>query len=84
MASSIHLNRYYKRSRISEKQFRVFVMHFCFDDTAERIALEVSISRRATLSLLAKMRQRILEWYAEEERMSGEIEVDESYGNVLA
>lgn len=79
MAESIHLNRYYKRSRISEGQFRTFVKHFCFDDTAERIATEVGISRRATLSLLAKMRQRILEWCAEEERLSGEIEVDESY-----
>jgi len=79
MAQSIRLNRYYNRSRLSEKQFRVFLKHFCFDDTAERIAHEVGISRRATLSLLAKMRHRILEWCNEEERLSGEIEVDESY-----
>ena len=79
MASSIRLNRYYKRSRISEKQFRVLVKHFCFDDTTERIASAVGISRQATLLLLAKMRNRILEWCAEEERLSGEIEVDESY-----
>jgi transposase len=79
MASSILLNRYYKRSRISEAQFRVFVKHFCFDDTAERIAQEVGISRQGTLMLLAKMRQRIVEWCSEEERLSGEIEVDESY-----
>jgi transposase len=79
MDGKIRLNRYYKRSRISEKQFRVFVKHFCLDDTAERIAFEVGLSRRAVLSLLAKMRERILEWCEEEERMSGEIEVDESY-----
>lgn len=79
MAEFINLNRYYKRSRISEAQFRVFVKHFCLDDTAERIAQEVGISRRATVSLLAKMRTRILEWCEEEERMSGEIEADESY-----
>ena len=79
MASSINLNKYYKRSRISEAQFRVFVKHFCLDDTAERIADEVGISRQATLMLSAKMRSRILDWCAEEERLSGEIEVDESY-----
>ncbi len=79
MAESINLNRYYKRSRISERQFRVFLKHFCYDETAERIAKEVGISRRAMLSLLAKMRTRILEWCDEELRLSGEIEVDESY-----
>jgi len=61
MASSIRLNKYYKRSRISEKQFRVFVKHFCFDDTAQRIAAEVGISRQATLMILAKIRAQILE-----------------------
>lgn len=79
MAQSICLNKYYKRSRISEKQFRVFVKHFCFDDTAGRIATGVGTSRRATLSLLAKMRNRILEWCEEEEKLGGEIEADESY-----
>lgn len=79
MALSIRKNRYYKHSRISEHQFRLFVKHFCFDDTAQRTALEVGISRQATLMLLAKMRNRILEWCNEEERLSGEIEVDESY-----
>ena len=53
--------------------------HFCLDDTAERIANEVGISRQATLMLSAKMRNRIIEWCAEEERLGGEIEVDESY-----
>lgn len=57
----------------------MFLKHFCFDDTAERIANEVGISQRATISLLARMRNRILEWCDEEERLSGEIEVDESY-----
>lgn len=79
MSSSFNLNRYYKRSRISEAQFRVFVKHFCLDDSAERIADEVGISRQATLMILAKLRMRILDWCADEERLSGEIEVDESY-----
>lgn len=79
MALHNNLNKYYKRSRISERQFRVFVKHFCYDDTAERIALESGISIRSVLSILAKMRTRILEWCQEEERMSGEVEVDESY-----
>jgi len=41
--------------------------------------MEVGISRRAVISLLAKMRARILEWCNEEERLYGEIEVDESF-----
>ena len=57
----------------------MLVKHFCLDDTAHRIADEVGISRQATLMILAKLRSRILEWCEEEERMSGEIEVDESY-----
>jgi transposase len=55
------------------------LQHFCLNDTAERIAMEVGISRRAVISLLAKMRARILEWCNEEERLYGEIEVDESF-----
>jgi transposase len=79
MPFSINLNKYYKHSHISEAKFRLFLKHFCLDDTAERIALETGISRQATLMILKKLRSRILEWCEEEERMSGEVEVDESY-----
>jgi len=79
MAVSINLNKYYKHSHISEATFRVFLKHFCYDETAERIALETGISRQSSLLILGKLRQRISEWCEEEERLSGEVEVDESY-----
>lgn len=79
MSSPIHLNKYYKHSHIQEAKFRVFLKHFCYDETAERIALETGLSVRSTISILSKLRTRILEWCEEEERMSGEVEVDESY-----
>jgi len=79
MVSNISLNRYYRHSHISEATFRVFLKHFCYDATVERIAVETGLSTRSILSILAKVRLRISEWCEEEERMSGEIEVDESY-----
>ena len=57
----------------------MFLKHFCYDETAERIAFETGISRQSSLLTLAKLRHRISEWCEEEERLSGEVEVDESY-----
>jgi len=79
MSSLINLNKYYKHSHISKAKFRVFLKHFCYDETAERIALETGISRQSVLLILGKIRVRISEWCEEEERMRGEVEVDESY-----
>ena len=72
-------NVYYRHAHCTEHQFRTLLVHFCFDDTSARIAKESGLKLRATLALLGKLRQRISTWCEEEERMSGEIEVDESY-----
>jgi len=72
MVSNISLNRYYKHSHISEATFRMFLKHFYYDATVERIAVETDLSTRSILSILAKVRLRISEWCEEEERMSGE------------
>ena len=72
-------NIYYRHAHCSERQFRTFLAHFCFDDTSARIARESGLKLRATLTLLGKLRSRIYAWCEEEERMSGEVEVDESY-----
>ena len=74
------LNRYYKRSRISELKFRSLVRHFALDLCASDAAQLTGISHRSVITIFGKIRRRIAE---ECERQSpfknGEVEVDESY-----
>ena len=74
------LNRYYKRSRISELKFRLLVRHFALDLCASDAAQLTGISHRSVITIFGKIRRRISE---ECERQSpfknGEVEVDESY-----
>lgn len=74
------LNRYYRRSRISESKFRLLVQHFALDLSAAQAAPLTGISHRSVITIFGKIRQRIAE---ECERQSpfrnGEVEVDESY-----
>ncbi len=74
------LNRYYKRSRISELKFRLLVRHFALDLCASDAAQLTGISHRSAITIFGKIRRRIAE---ECERQSpfknGEVEVDESY-----
>jgi transposase len=72
-------NIYYRHAHCSVRQFRTFVRHFCLDDSALRISQESGVKLRATITLLGKLRTILLTWCEEEERISGEIEVDESY-----
>ena len=74
------LNRYYRRSRISESKFRLLARHFAFDLSAAQTAQLTRISHRSVIMIFGKIRRRIAE---ECERQSplknGEVEVDESY-----
>ncbi len=74
------LNRYYRRSRISESKFRLLAQHFALDLSAAQAAQLTSISHRSVITIFGKIPQRIAE---ECERQSpfknGEVEVDESY-----
>src|SRR2546430_1553666 len=74
------LNRYYKRSKISERKFRQLVRHFALDLTASHAAQLTGLSRRSVTPIFLRIRERIAE---ECERASpfsqGEVEVDESY-----
>src|SRR5205814_5554272 len=74
------LNRYYKRSKISERKFRQLVRHFALDLTASHAAQLTGLSRRSVTSIFLKIRERIAQ---ECERASPfsrcEVEVDESY-----
>jgi transposase-like protein len=74
------LNRYYRRSKISERKFRQLVSHFALDLTASDVAYLTGLSRRSVTSIFLKIRERISQ---ECERASPfsrcEVEVDESY-----
>jgi transposase-like protein len=74
------LNRYYRRSKISEHKFRQLVRHFVLDLTASDAAQLTKLSRRCVTTIFLRMRVRIAE---ECERASPftscEVGVDESY-----
>ncbi|MEJ7576247.1 MAG: IS1595 family transposase [Pyrinomonadaceae bacterium] len=74
------LNRYYRRSRITEAKFRLLARHFALDLCASNAAQLTGLSHRSVITIFGKIRRRIAE---ECQRQSpfknGEVEVDESY-----
>jgi len=73
------VNRYKKRSHISEYKFRQIVRHFSLDLTASQIAKLTNINRNTINKYLMQIRQNIAEYCEQQSPFSGEIEVDESY-----
>ncbi len=72
------LNRYYHRSRISEKKFRQILRYFAMDLTAGKTAELSLITRKTINSVFQKIRVRLVEECARHAPIqSGEI--DESY-----
>lgn len=73
-------NRYFIRSRISEKKFREIIKLFSADLTAQQIALFSNISRNSVNKILKNIRIRMAtECEKESPFDKGEIEMDESY-----
>ena len=73
-------NRYYIRSRISEKKFRQIIRLFAGDLTAIQIASFSGVSRNCINRILNQVRVRIAEFCEEESIFkTGEVEMDESY-----
>ena len=73
-------NRYFIRSRISEKKFREIIKLFSADLTAEQISLLSGVSRNSVNKILKNIRKRIAEVCEKESPFEkGEIEIDESY-----
>jgi len=72
------LNRYYRRSHIAEKKFRLLLRYFAMDLSASQTAVLSGISRRTTNSVFLKIRLRLL---AASQAASpfANSEVDESY-----
>jgi transposase len=74
------LNRYYRRSKISERKFRQLVRHFALDLTASDAAHLTGLSRRSVTTIFLKIRERIAEECERASPFSScEVEVDESY-----
>ena len=65
---------------LSKYKRRKILMHFCEDIEASKTARLTGISRNTVNRYYNVFRERILSWqYEEVMRLSGEIEVDESY-----
>ena len=74
------VNRYYRRSKISERKFRQIVRYFTMDFTASDVAQLTGLTRKTVTVIFLRIRERVA---AECERASPysdcEVEVDESY-----
>ena len=74
------LNRYYRRSHISEKKFRLLLRYFAMDLNASQTAVLSGISRRTVNSIFLKIRaQLVIACQAASPFSNSEVEVDESY-----
>ncbi len=74
------VNKYKKRSRISNAKFREIVRLFALDLEATKIAALTGISRRSKNKIITQIRQRIAEYSESQSPFeTGEIEIDESY-----
>ncbi len=73
-------NKYFIRSRLSEKKFREIIKLFSADLTASQIAFLIQTNRNTINKFLKNIRIRIAEICEEESPFEkGEIEIDESY-----
>ena len=73
------INRYKKRSRITNAKFRQILKLFCVDLNASQIAELTSLNRNTVNSYLQKFRLRIAAICEAQSPYSGEVEVDESW-----
>lgn len=73
------LNRYYRRSRISEKKFREIIKYFALDLTANRTAILTGLTHKTVNQIYLKIRHRLAQDCLRASPFSGEVEVDESY-----
>jgi transposase len=73
-------NKYYNRSRISEKKFREILKYFCHDETASKTAIYASINRNTINKIFGEIRHHIFANHLNlQDKEDGEFELDESY-----
>jgi len=78
--SVTRVNKYYQRSRISEKKFRQLARLFALDLSASDTARLTGLTTKTVNSIYLKIRARIAESCERESPFAGgEVEVDESY-----
>src|SRR6266404_3884842 len=74
------LNRYYQRSKISERKFRQVVRYFAMDFTASDVAQLTGLTRKTVTVIFLRIRQRVATDCERASPYAGcEVEVDESY-----
>lgn len=74
------VNRYYKRSKISERKFRQIVRYFAMDFTASDVAQLTGLTRKTVTVIFLRIRQRVAaECECASPYADCEVEVDESY-----
>ena len=74
------LNRYYRRSHIAEKKFRLLLRYYAMDLSASQTAVLADVSRRTTNVIFLKIRARlVIACQAASPFSTAEVEVDESY-----
>ena len=72
-------NKYTNRSKISEAKFRQILRCFTEDFDSTQTSKLTGISRVTISNIYQKLRLRIMQLTENEEKLSGEIEADESY-----
>ena len=72
-------NKYIVRSRIAEAKTREIIKYFCLDIEATKIAKLSNISRQSVNKIIKNIRILIAKECEKISKLSGEIEVDESY-----
>lgn len=72
-------NKYFTRSHISEGVFRRIVKDFAADVTAEMTASHAGLERKTVNRLFMRFRCRLKDLCEDEDPLTGEVEVDESY-----
>lgn len=74
------INKYYNRSRISEKKFREILKYFSHDETASKTAIYTLINRNTINKIFNEIRQHLfLSASNLQNKEDGEFELDESY-----
>ncbi|MGC2235691.1 MAG: IS1595 family transposase [Pyrinomonadaceae bacterium] len=73
------LNRYYRRSRISEHKFRQIIKYFALDLTANRTAQLTGLTHKTVNQIYLKIRVRLAQDCQRQSPFAGVVEVDESY-----
>ena len=72
-------NKYFKRSRISEKKMREIIKYFALDLTVTQISELVNLHRSMVSRLIQQVRIKIGGYCENISEFEGEIECDESY-----